>query len=311
MNRKITYYIVIGLLLFTSKLQAQEYQYVPFPDSGAVWSEVYSPARGECDTVVQIYERFALSGEDTLINNFTYKKLYIFYDSIFDKNNATSIGGIREDSLKRIYYSGNIVRESKPLKIENPEILLFDFAVNIGDTIWNGNTNIDRKLIVEDIDTIHVGNSLRKKFFFNYNWVEWTEGIGSNSGLLFAAKDFLIGSSSSNSLICFFQNDSVLFHSEYYNDCFPSTVSVESEKLKHNITVYPNPTNGNTVRFEWGNSEIENIEVFNLLGELVDSKIVTNKSFVDYPTNKMQPGIYVYKAIDKNGFYQTGRFVVE
>src|SRR5574344_1887183 len=115
--KKLLFFTVI-LTAVAFRVAAQEYQYIPFPDSGAVWSEVYSPARGECDTVVQIYERFALSGEDTLINNFTYRKLYIFYDSIFDKNNATSIGGIREDSLKRIYYSGNIVRESKPLKIE-------------------------------------------------------------------------------------------------------------------------------------------------------------------------------------------------
>ncbi len=308
--KKLLFFTVI-LTAVAFRVAAQEYQYIPFPDSGAVWSEVYSPARGECDTVVQIYERFALSGEDTLINNFTYRKLYIFYDSIFDKNNATSIGGIREDSLKRIYYSGNIVRESKPLKIENPEILLFDFAVNIGDTIWNGNTNIDRKLIVEDIDTIHVGNSLRKKFFFNYNWVEWTEGIGSNSGLLFAAKDFLIGSSSSNSLICFFQNDTVLFHNEYYNDCFPSTVSIESKKLNLGIQVSPNPVSGNNIRFEWKTSEIETVEIYNLLGEPISFVTASGKTFVDYPTNKMQPGIYIYKATDKNKFYQTGRFVVE
>ena len=60
--------IAIGFA-FTAK--AQEYQYVPFPDSNAVWSEFYwsSEAPG-------IYNKYALFNEDTVINNITYHKLF-------------------------------------------------------------------------------------------------------------------------------------------------------------------------------------------------------------------------------------------
>jgi hypothetical protein len=293
---------------YISEVEAQEYQYVPFPDSGAVWSEMYSSE----ETLV-VYERFTVTGEDTLINNLQYRKLYIFYDEIFDKTNARCVGGIREDEQKKVYLKcDSIVHRFKPYWILTPmdEILMYDFSLEIGDTIIG---NYEGQLVLADIDTLLFGNYLRKVFKFNCGGslcTTWIEGIGNTKGLLFSSGTLPTGGANGD-LICFLQNNEVLYHDEYYNDCFPTTVSVESKKLNHNITVYPNPANGNTVRFEWGNSEIENIEIFNLLGELVGSTTVTAKSFVDYPTNKMQPGIYVYKAIDKNGFYQIGRFVVE
>ena len=313
MNRKITYYIVIGLLLFMNNLQAQEYQYVPFPDSGAVWSELYIPSHKEDEPYQKIYERFAISGEDTLINNFTYKKLYFFTDSVFDIKNSKYIGGIREDEAKRIYYIGESIHWHKPLDFDNEELLLYDFSIGIGDTLWEeDNTNIFGSLIVQDIDTIQIGNLLRKKFIFSFR-DEWIEGIGSIRGLLFASIPDVTGTSSvpNGDLICFLQNDSALYHNEHYNDCFPTNVGVELKKLNLGIQVYPNPASGNTIRFEWKTGEIETVEIFNLLGEPISLVTVSGRTFVDYSTNKMQPGIYLYKATDKNKFYQTGRFVVK
>ncbi len=304
MMKKLLFFTAI-LTAISFVVQAQEYQYVPFPDSGAVWSEMYSSE----ETLV-VYERFTVTREDTLINNLQYRKLYIFYDEIFDKANAKCVGGIREDEQKKVYYNGEGVHSFKPSNNEGSGVLLFDFSVSVGDTIKNGNSS-HGDIIIEDIDTIQVGQTLRKVYQLNQSWVKWIEGIGSTKGLLFTSGDLPTGGAANGDLICFLQNDSVLYHDDYYNDCFPSNVGIELKKLNLGIQVYPNPANGNTVRFEWGESEIENIEIFNLLGELVGSTTVTAKSFVDYPTNKMQPGIYVYKAIDKNGFCQTGRFVVE
>jgi len=307
MMKKLLFFTAI-LTAISFRVAAQEYQYVPFPDSGAVWSEMYSSE----ETLV-VYERFTITGEDTLINNLQYRKLYIFYDEIFDTTNARCVGGIREDEKKRVYFKGDfLIHRLKPFSFIEPienEILLYDFSLEIGDTI-NFDVENEIFLCIKSIDTIQIENSQRKVFKFEKSSARWIEGIGNTRGLLFSSFGLPTGGEHGY-LICFLQNNEVLYHDEYYNDCFPSNVGVESKKLNLGIQVYPNPANGNTVRFEWGDSEIENIEVFNLLGELVGSTTVTAKSFVDYPTNKMQPGIYVYKAIDKNGFCQTGRFVVE
>jgi len=96
--------LFIVILLLPLVAFSQDYKYIHFPDSGAIWSEIYQPPiNPDLTWPDPIYERFALNGEDTVINDTAYKKLYIFYDTTFNKNTATYIGGIREDSSKKIF----------------------------------------------------------------------------------------------------------------------------------------------------------------------------------------------------------------
>ena len=297
---------------YISGAAAQEYQYVPFPDSGAVWSEMYNPSFGDDDEYTK-FERFTLTGEDTLINNIQYKKLYIYLDKTFNKSNARCVGGIREDDQKKVYLKcDSVVHRFKPYWILTPmnEILMYDFSLEIGDSIIG---NYGFQLLLADIDTLLIGNSLRKVFNFNCEQslcTTWIEGIGNTKGLIFSSGG-LPTDGTNGSLICFFLNGEELYHNDFYNDCFPPNVGVELKKLNLGIQVYPNPASGNTIRFEWKTGEIETVEIFNLLGEPISLVTVSGRTFVDYSTNKMQPGIYLYKATDKNKFYQTGRFVVE
>lgn len=308
----VTILIALPILTF-----AQEYQYVPFPDSGAIWSEVYNPSHKEGETFKDIYERFVLSGEDIIIKDLTYKKLFLFYDSIFVKSKSTYIGGIREDNEKHVYYIGDSVHWLKPYNSFNDydkekELLLYDFSLGIGDTLKEGNINIFKWLTVKNIDTVQVENTLRKKYSFNDRRLEWIEGIGSIRGLLFAVHPEVTGSyPPNNSLICFIQNGSVIYHEEYFDDCFPSIVSVETKQTKFNINVCPNPANRNNIRFEWGNRKIEAIEIFNFKGMQVGSVNVTGKTSVEYPAEALQPGIYLYRATGPDNEKQTGKFVVK
>ena len=315
MNRKITYYIVIGLLLFMNNLQAQEYH--PFPAKNTIWSESFYPGGGYYPNK---YHYFALKDNDTIIKGNEYHKLYFSYDTTFAEENIC--GAIREENKRVYYYSiDSLTCVNTPMPTDT-EIVLYDFNLQIGDTITDEEFRVryPGELILMKTDSLLVGSEYMKVYNFGHpidskdyiiEQAQWVEGVGCIRGLMADMGYMAVGSSSYSTLNCFIQNGEVLYHSEEHPDCFPTNVSVELKKLNLGFQVYPNPTNGNTVRFEWGNSEIENIEVFNLLGELVDSKIVTTKSFIDYPTNKMQPGIYLYKATDKNRFYQTGRFVVE
>lgn len=294
---------IVFVLSISANLLAQEYQYIPFPDSGVVWSEMYSSEK----TMV-VYERFTMTGEDTVINDISYKKLYIFYDKTFDKNNAQCIGGIREDDQKRVYYNGEGVHSFKPLGTEASGALLYDFSVSIGDTIKNGNSS-HGEIVVMDIDTIKIGNSLRKVFHVGYD-VTWIEGIGNLRGLLFTSGDLPTGGASGD-LICFIKEDTILYHNDHYDNCFPVNVGVESKPLNFNIQVLPNPANGSNIRFEWGNSKIESIEIFNMKGILIGSVKSEGENFVEYPAKKLNPGIYFYKATGLKNTMQTGKFVVQ
>jgi hypothetical protein len=295
--------VFMQLLIWAIATQAQEYQYVPFPDSGAVWSEMYTSEK-----TMLLYERFTITGEDTLINNMSYKKLYIFYEKTFNKNTATCIGGIREDEQKRVYYNGIGLHSFKPTRTEVHGAVLYDFSVSIGDTIKNGNLFYD-DIVIEDIDTILIGNTLRRKFYLNYHSMEWIEGIGNTKGLLFTSGSLPTGGAGGD-LICFIKNDTVLYHNEYYEDCFPTIVGIESKQTNFNIKVSPT-SNRNNIRFEWGNSKIETIEIFNLKGSLIGTVSATGKNSVGYSSEKLLPGIYFYKATGPNNSTQTGKFAVQ
>ena len=86
MKNNSTICLILSLLLFCSKALNQKYNYVPFPDSGALWSEIYYSPIFSGD--IPNLERFALNGEDTVLNDTTYTMLYIFYDTNFNKKQS-------------------------------------------------------------------------------------------------------------------------------------------------------------------------------------------------------------------------------
>jgi hypothetical protein len=293
----------------------QTYEYVPFPDSGAIWSEVYQPPLDMYGNFPPpIFERFTVNGGDTVLNEISYKKLYIFYDSVFNKSKATYIGGIREDENKRVYFKGDtVIHDFKPMiDYHNyEEIVLFDFSVNIGDTIWEGNYPDNEWQIVNNIDTIQIGENLRKRIHFqDYYWVKWIEGIGSFKGLLFTSGS-IPTNGLNNDLICFKQNNAILYFNNNYSECFPILTGIETDINDFSdFILYPNPSQDH-IRIGFGEHRMKSLQVTDCNGRLCGNyDIQFQTEFILY-TEKYQPGIYFYKATSMNGMVHTGKFAVQ
>ena len=310
MNKKLTIIVLTSLINLIT--YSQEYEYIPFPDSNAIWSEIYQPPLNMYgDFPPPIFERFCLNGEDTIINEIRYKKLFIFYDSIFNKTKATYIGGIREDENKRVYFKGNSLHFLKPV-LHSEEIVLYDFSLNAGDTIREINCMPDMDiLIVDKVDTIQIANTMRKRIHFNpMPWVEWIEGIGSLKGLLFTSGD-LPTNGLNNNLICFKQNNEILYFNNNYFNCFPElTTSIKKNNKHSNILVYPNPSDNNRIIFSFGEYRICSVQIMDCNGRLCGGFNSNMQSEFLLSTEKYQPGIYFYKAMNLNGMVHTGKFIV-
>jgi hypothetical protein len=288
----------------------KEYEYVSFPTADAIWSEVYH--FNENDWQPALYERFIINGEDTVINETVYKKIYMFFDSVFDKNTARYIGALREDEHKRVWLKmDNPLHPSKPFSFNNNEdILLYDFSVNEGDTIKFEYLNIQKmgeSVVVDKIDTVKIGNTYRKKIKIKTDeWIEleWIEGIGSLNGLFFASalltttchceKNFLIG---------FKHKDELLYFNNDYPSFFPTDIP-EYKINSDNVRLVSMPGTG--FMFEFADKDdISVIQIFNITGILQTS---LKKDFF-LNTNSFMPGIYIYKAIYKTGSYHVGKLV--
>jgi hypothetical protein len=311
MKTKIVF-ILIAVCMQTANLFSQEYEYVPFPKSNVIWSEKYNFGEIFPEYPPPAYERFTLTGEDTIINGKTYTKLYMFVDAIFDKNNAICVGGIREDENKKVYYKGNEIHRDKPFFYWNEsidsELMLYDFSLGVKDTLKIGGNVID---IISSIDTIQIGNSYRKRFKFKYATyqTDWIEGVGEiGGGLLYSNRNLTTGGQS-NELICFTQNDETLYLNEYYDDCFPITGIKDIKKGEYQIII-TQTTDGN-IQFDFGEQIISSIQIYNSTGYLQNQVEKAGLNHLILSAKEFPQGIYLYRAISKEGGIYAGKFIVK
>ncbi len=300
--------IIPFAMLLASTLKAQEYQYVPFPGSNAVWSELYWSSESPA-----VYNKYALFNEDTIINGVTYHKLFHAANSAtITRENSVCIAGIREDSQKRIFVNSSMFQFTPDIK----EVLLYDFSINVGDTLGQHNDTIGAifsppgYLVVKDIDTILIQNSMRKVFSFNhFPWTVWIEGIGNVQGLIFPSGDLTTGGANSE-LICMHQNEILKYYNPDYDGCVPSFV-INDVMLTPNpdVKVYPNPVTMGIVYFE--NLDFETLELFDLNGNLIREETIKGLSVFELKIPCLSPGVYTYRLTTKGLVPTQGKLVVQ
>lgn len=287
--------LIITLTVLTQLSFSYAQTYVPFPDSNAIWNE--TPESGS----TSYCEPLGLIG-DTIINSVQYHKIYVLEDTILNIPNSTYYGALREDSLKRIYYFGYTLWDTS-------EVLLYDFSVNIGDSIQYG---VSYK-VVSDIDSVLVGNQYRKRFHFQ--WVAdslWIEGIGSTKGLLFPhTGEPLLGS---RELICFKQEDSISYLNSNYNKCFCpiyDNIGDEGELYSDHISIYPNPMTDYCVfDLEGLSMGYNTLELYNQLGEVVMRANIGRERKIKLDKNGFTSAFYCYRIFGSEDKVISGKLIV-
>lgn len=243
------------LYLVPSKAICQTYH--PIPTSDVIWIE--EGGGFECSTY---HQQHKIDG-DTLIGGFTYHKIqtngWFGYFS-WDYNEYYS-GCFRNDTInKKVYFVW---------PTDTEETLIYDFDLSIGDLVPQSDF-VDQEYTVVDIDSILISGSFHKRYKLggcDY-WDEsifpasLIEGIGCNYGLLAPVFcSFECGSL----LTCFYMEDELVYHAIEDSDCFP--LEIEGHKEKREISVFPNPTEGEfSVR---SSDKIRRYELYNSNGQIV------------------------------------------
>lgn len=272
--------ILIYVWLISFKTYSQTNIYHPFPDSNAHWHGVI--LSGQVPPFPGIIGNFdyVLSGNDTIINTLSYKKI-VGYTGLWN----IQLIGIRQDiPNKKVFgIDGNTLQE----------ILLYNFDVNIGDTIsFRPLVQCDSISIVNSIDSVLVGSSYRKRINLNMN-VSLIEGIGSTSGLV--ESNCFEGAN----LLCYYTNNADTIFSDDTSPwlCKPNSIQ-ESEHLK-NITIYPNPfSNYLKINFNSAINRTRKIILYNILGEKqFEHKTNNNELVIDMKNYPI--GLYYLQILDE------------
>ena len=220
--------VLISLIFFYVQNSTAQ-NYVPFPDSAAVW----------VNATLVVNQGFygsytCANGEDTLINGTSYTKME---DCI-----TGDYRGAFRDSIGRVHYV--------PVD-STSEYLMYDFYPSPGDTLLYYQMEFGPELeeyIVQsgDTGTIQVNGEDRKAVTVGIG--TWIEGIGSTKGLMMSQFDNV--SNYGIWLYCMSANDTIQYGYSVSNGWgspgqiinLPCDFYLDNEELSLNqFDVYPNP----------------------------------------------------------------------
>lgn len=264
--------------------------YHPFPENGAVWN--YS-LQYPCQ-ILLVYHTYSLVLDgDTIIGSNTYHKLNIPFVNTWSQETGCPPfpwglgynGGIRQDTAARkvffIYPSDSV------------EYVLYDFSLQVGDTV-HGLITPWFCAVVTAVDSIQLPDGWRKKWHYatDAGPEEIVEGIGN---IPYGLRDIICLTLDSRKswLECFAQNGQT-FYPDSNGACIVIDALAEYSTHNANLQVFPNPA-ANQLSIGSAYLELNNIEIYNVLGEIIYSSAVDCSSCIvniEYFTS----GIYFIKA---------------
>ncbi|MCB0510849.1 MAG: T9SS type A sorting domain-containing protein [Bacteroidetes bacterium] len=292
---KVIYSALISVLSFFV-FKASSQTYAPFVVDSVAWKERYSQQE---DFGTSVSQNFNFILGDTIIDTFNYAKVYT--SKVLYESNYAPIGFLREEH-KKVYA---ILPQFMPI-----EFLLYDFSLNVGDSMLLCNnlgfpSFISTTLL--SIDSIEIEDGTYRKRF-NYDLPsQIVEGIGNigpyNSGLF--TTNGQMGVDSGNSLDCYFTPNKTIYRSTYYQlvdtlDCFTITGIRKEPTEKIDLKVYPNPSS-TTFIFELADFEnTYNMEIQNIFGQvMINERISAQISSIDVAN--WSEGFYYILLRDMNG----------
>lgn len=249
----LRFHIIFIVIFVNQNICIGQTTYHPFPESNAVWSVLdftqYYPNSLKYQTI-----HYTLEG-DTIISNTSYRKLFSNkVDSVILTTSINTLfeGALRQDTaLKKVFF---VPKDSIN------EILLYDFDINIGDTVnikhYTGNS-FSHVCYATGYQLFDDGISRKYYTMFvehTSTWDAWYEGIGSYRGLLNNYKYLKWY----NHTLCFYQNNTLVFQldsllfwdypycdsSVVFSGCHHNNLFVQvppNTFHQHIISVYPNP----------------------------------------------------------------------
>ena len=278
------FYLITILILLACVANSQEY--FNLIEENKTWNVMnvivnYSPPNYVPDTSFST-TTYKISG-DSVLNSNTYKKVYSSDEEFPVDWNYNCL--IREDVNNKKAWIKN--------SSEN-ERLLYNFSVNVGDSILLGYPEEQFYLYVDSIINININQTLRKKYWLSckvkpeYNET-WVEGIGSNKGILASGSAFIVGGWSW--LLCVSENNELIYENPNYNDCYMITTGIQESK-KELFNIYPNPVKDKIYIVNHQNIKIKSIILSDYLGNEI-KYFITNNYYLDI--HDIPSGLYILK----------------
>lgn len=295
-NKSVLEILLLCICILSTKAQ----NYVPFPDSNCVWNVGWFSNNSN---------RVKIQG-DSVHNNLQYKKYYISYDTSFVNAQYTYMALVRQDLLsKRVF---GIPGGS------NQEKLMYDFSLNVNDTITVSSlgftSGLPPRVKVVAKDSILIAGQFRKRLTLTsgYSWSagllyeRWIEGVGSDYGVfLNGLCSYLVFDWCYPKLNCQTVNGQLVYGSNgncFLQPCGTGVGNAEtSMETATEVVIYPNPGKGLfTVSLPYQKRSNEfRLAIYDIMGSQIRNLIVHSDTKVDL--SDLADGIYLLKVFTSHG----------
>lgn len=284
----------IVLISLTLSLSAQTPNYF---ENNPEWRQSADCADGLPCVEEQDYVYY-ING-DSIVNDTIYQKIYKHGILVKEWYDSPPIPPSCDTSWNFNHFYALVRQEEKRIYFRqwgDPEVLLYDFELEVGDTLpitWN---QWHEDIIVTGIDSLLVGSSFRKVFnLTQQSSPQLIEGIGHEGGFIEPFPPIL---ECGNTLLCF-ALDNITYYPNFNDPC-DLTVNILPVKSQEIIKYYPNPVIGE-LTIEYDNFEnIEQVVSLNASGQkkvLAFTKNGENKINIDL--SNLGKGLYVIQIIGK------------
>ena len=298
---------LILLFLFLPYISSHSQDF-PIPSDGAQWNneEEYL----ENIQNIRSVERIEVKG-DTLIDGNTYYKLYKTWQASYYQTGIcefeytgsptrtnTYRGAIRTNSNQRVLYiapNDTLIRN------------LYDFSLDIGDTLYINGFSQEYTATVTEIDSIVIKGEYRKQYTtIGYLGDRWIEGIGSEYGLFGTIERHW--EKYSYDLSCYQENGIALYQKLPDSGCYRCNLvsSISDTKAISRISVQPNPVvNQSNIEYPTSIKPIR-LNIYNAFGAQVYTAKIEINAEVTIDRQYLNTGTMILELVDINdqSFFQ-------
>ncbi len=224
--KKIT--TLLFILFALNSIQSQNYH--PLVNAHSIWEEVDIRCPTISQPCIYTYMNYSILSDTTIyLNQKAYKVLQTYNPNIYAL--------IREDTAKKVHLY--LPDNNGIFSNDTGEFVIYDFNLNIGDTMITNHFNTSIINIVTDKDSITLNGESRVRFtikrpFYGFTYY-WIEGIGSDMGLL---GNYYIPFEGSHELICY-HHLTLDYISPQFTDC-KGYLGIKENNLQP-ISISPNP----------------------------------------------------------------------
>lgn len=295
MKRKMFLYLLANIIAFSTTAQTSIYH--PLPDSNANWNFSYYDVMSGSSALYSL----TITG-DTAIAGQTYHKLYqpfvIASPPGFTGFTPGYKCAIRQDTLiKKVFII-------PPL--DTIEQLLYDFNLQVGDSIQGYLEFYNFHNQVQAIDSVLVGNNYRKRWIIGpclYFYL--IDGIGSSYGLFEFPH---CGGEDDIDLTCFSQNNSTLYPTGTSN----CNLILNNNNFPENdlLITFPNPSHSNTIIQLSSHFENSELKIYDSHGVLVRNEKIIQSSKYSFERGYLSDGIYLIQLVNENYKFVTKKLIL-